>query len=147
MGSTYEACCSQVHGAEAGSACHQKLFWWSGWTFCRQRKRRFVSFFLKKLFRVLFSTNAYLRGFPCILFFSISPGDLISPLCVCSTWHMFVYIRHIFGRVRTAVCSLGLNFFFPLLALPCLRFINMLYTHAHTLSSGSSLIWNHRNHR
>jgi len=38
LGSTYGSRCSQVHGAEAGSSCYQKLFWWSGWTFCRQRE-------------------------------------------------------------------------------------------------------------
>jgi len=70
-------------------------------------------FFFEKTFSRFVFDECLSPWFPLYsFFFSISPGDLISPLCVCSTWHMFVYIRHIFGRVRTAVCSLGLNFFF-----------------------------------
>ena len=105
-------------------------------------------FFFEKTFSRFVFDECLSPWFPLYSFFfpflpAISSHPSVSVrLGICS------YISAIF----LVACGLrsvrwDSTFFLPLLALSCLRFINMLYTHAHTLSSGSSLIWNHRNHR
>ena len=64
-----------------------------------------------KTFSRFFSTNAYLRGHLVFFFFSFLPAHpSVSVQPLFDLTHVYIYIRHIFGR--TAVCSLENSTFF-----------------------------------